>query len=275
MKYDGTTRAEICSNESPTAIIKQQCKNLRINTAILSALKKKVWHGHGFQKLMAMDWVGNHIGHLYMLEKLDNVFVSSFVHTTVNPKEAVHLAQMKSTLNYVFVFERGTRRYLRIQHDSGTAISLGGYDRSELELASILATSFVIEGRTERRELATPDMGLGFWFQAWLGQLSTLFSFSEDAIESFEKANPTSYLVDMTVELSSIRKHSIVMKKVQKTNAFLDSLLQDYGEQTPRIHPTQSLKVGRIKNHGNQVFGEQHYQQQPPPPQQLHVVSAK
>ncbi|ORZ26106.1 hypothetical protein BCR42DRAFT_386678 [Absidia repens] len=61
-------------------------------------------HGHGFKKLMAMDWIG-HIGYLYMLEMHDNVFVSSLVHTMVIPKVTVHLVQMKSTLNYLFVLK--------------------------------------------------------------------------------------------------------------------------------------------------------------------------
>ncbi|KAI8334353.1 hypothetical protein BC941DRAFT_356709, partial [Chlamydoabsidia padenii] len=108
MKYDGANRVELCSNEwkksnvSPNLMIKQQCKNLRINTAILSSLNEQ--YGGGFKNLMAMDWTG-HIGYLYMLEKHDDVFFSSFIHTLMIPKEAANLPQVKATLDHLFLLK--------------------------------------------------------------------------------------------------------------------------------------------------------------------------
>ncbi|KAI8099287.1 uncharacterized protein BX664DRAFT_255503 [Halteromyces radiatus] len=108
IKFDGTERLELCSNEwkksnvSANTVLKQQCKNLRINATILSTLISK--YGDKFDKLMAMDWIG-HIGYLYVLEKHGDVFVSSLLATMMIPKEAAHLAQMKPTLDNLFLFK--------------------------------------------------------------------------------------------------------------------------------------------------------------------------
>ncbi|CAO3597601.1 unnamed protein product [Absidia cylindrospora] len=62
LKFDDRESVELCSNEwkksdvSGDIVMKQQCKNLRINASVLSTLMAE--HGNEFNTIMAMDWIG-------------------------------------------------------------------------------------------------------------------------------------------------------------------------------------------------------------------------
>ncbi|KAF7724993.1 hypothetical protein EC973_000486 [Apophysomyces ossiformis] len=101
-KNGGEHDIELSSNEfkrhcvTPNCAVIQQCKNLRINGAILGhmeALDQNRRCGH----TVAMDWVGN-VGYLYMLANVNDVYIAKKICILRLPKSLADVASFKSTL---------------------------------------------------------------------------------------------------------------------------------------------------------------------------------
>ncbi|CAO3626931.1 unnamed protein product [Cunninghamella blakesleeana] len=109
LKFEGNQSIELSSNEwkksnvNEGVILKQQDKNLRINASILLNLISE--YGVEFNKLMAMDWIGN-IGYLYMLEKTDaGIIIARLINTLMIPTDISNLGSFKTTLCHLFSFK--------------------------------------------------------------------------------------------------------------------------------------------------------------------------
>jgi hypothetical protein len=101
-KNDGEHDIELSSNEfkrrcvTPNCAIIQQCKNLRVNGAILGhmeSLDQDRRPGH----IVAMDWVGN-VGYMFMLANVNDVYVAKKICILRLPKSLADVASFKSTL---------------------------------------------------------------------------------------------------------------------------------------------------------------------------------
>ncbi|KAG1142698.1 hypothetical protein G6F37_007407 [Rhizopus arrhizus] len=113
VRYDRDTKdLELSSNEfkkpSITAsnAITQQCKNLRVNGAILN-------HLHGLNKkidsLLAMDWIGS-TGYIYCLVAHYGVYVAKFIDILTIPISVNGLLEFKNTLRLLFAYKDFTLR---------------------------------------------------------------------------------------------------------------------------------------------------------------------
>jgi hypothetical protein len=86
LKLSESTTVELSSSEwkkssvSEAIILKQQTKNLKTNTCILSTLRSL--YGSQFKDVLAMDWIGN-VGYLYRIEKDDQVFIASQIDSLI------------------------------------------------------------------------------------------------------------------------------------------------------------------------------------------------
>ncbi|KAI9008799.1 hypothetical protein CLU79DRAFT_776383 [Phycomyces nitens] len=104
---DSKTTVEMSSNEWKRASVTkniqlaQQCKNLRINTAILKSLKKL-----GINRTLSMDWTGNS-GYMYKLEWCPDqeVYFASDCIIVQLPTSPLLLFCMKPTLESLFRFK--------------------------------------------------------------------------------------------------------------------------------------------------------------------------
>ncbi|GAA5813632.1 hypothetical protein MFLAVUS_007116 [Mucor flavus] len=81
--------------------LNQQCKNLRINGAILNHLQgldKKI------DSLLAMDWIGS-TGYIYSLVAHHGVYVAKFIDILTIPTSVNGLLNFKNTLRLLFAFK--------------------------------------------------------------------------------------------------------------------------------------------------------------------------
>ncbi|KAG1466648.1 hypothetical protein G6F55_000342 [Rhizopus delemar] len=113
VRYGRDTKdLELSSNEfkkpSITAsnAITQQCKNLRVNGAILN-------HLHGLNKkidsLLAMDWIGS-TGYIYCLVAHHGIYVAKFIDILTIPTSVNGLLEFKNTLRLLFAYKDFTLR---------------------------------------------------------------------------------------------------------------------------------------------------------------------
>jgi hypothetical protein len=105
LKLNESTTVELSSSEwkkssvSEAIILKQQTKNLKTNTCILSTLRSL--YGSQFKDVLAMDWVGN-VGYLYRIEKGDQVFIASQIDSLIIPENVETFGLFKNTLKNLF-----------------------------------------------------------------------------------------------------------------------------------------------------------------------------
>ncbi|KAI7907938.1 uncharacterized protein BX663DRAFT_425650, partial [Cokeromyces recurvatus] len=104
---EDTKDLELSSNEfkepsvTTSNVITQQCKNLRVNDAILN-------HLHGLNKkidpLLAMDWIDN-TGYIYCLVAHHGVYVAKFIDILTIPTSVNGLLEFKNTLQLLFAYK--------------------------------------------------------------------------------------------------------------------------------------------------------------------------
>ncbi|KAI8332421.1 hypothetical protein BC941DRAFT_436630, partial [Chlamydoabsidia padenii] len=108
IRYGRDTKdLELSSNEfkkpsvTTSNAITQQCKNLRVNSAILN-------HLYGLNKnidsLLAMDWIGSS-GYLYCLIAHHGVYVAKLVDILTIPTSVNGLLEFKNTLRLLFAYK--------------------------------------------------------------------------------------------------------------------------------------------------------------------------
>ncbi|CAO3686546.1 unnamed protein product [Rhizopus stolonifer] len=113
VRYGRDTKdLELSSNEfkkpsvTTSNAITQQCKNLRVNGAILN-------HLHGLNKkidsLLAMDWIGS-TGYMYCLVAHHGVYVTKFIDILTIPTSVNGLLEFKNTLWLLFAYKDFTLR---------------------------------------------------------------------------------------------------------------------------------------------------------------------
>ncbi|CAO3673796.1 unnamed protein product [Rhizopus stolonifer] len=107
IKY-GDDDVEISSNEfkkytvTPNLASSQQCKNLRVNGAILDSLQRlspmKTIDG-----TVAMDWIG-HIGYMFAIIDINDIYYAQKIDIIIMPKSTADLAQFETTLDLLFCY---------------------------------------------------------------------------------------------------------------------------------------------------------------------------
>ncbi|KAG0174681.1 hypothetical protein DFQ29_007405, partial [Apophysomyces sp. BC1021] len=108
LEYDRKEKVELSSNEwkkarvSANIALSQQIRNLKVNATIIN--KNQSVYSSTLNRSLVMDFVGCS-GYLYILEKLDDVFVAKTIGLLVLPKEFAILPIFKNTLKYFFMLK--------------------------------------------------------------------------------------------------------------------------------------------------------------------------
>jgi hypothetical protein len=108
LEYDRNERVELSSNEwkkariSSNIALSQQIKNLKVNATIIN--KNQSVYCSTFNQSVAMDFIGLS-GYIYLLEKLNDVFVAKTIGLLIFPKEFDTFSMFKNTLNYLFILK--------------------------------------------------------------------------------------------------------------------------------------------------------------------------
>lgn len=138
----GTKNLELSTSEwkrdktSPTKCFQQQCKNIRMNKAILTHLLGLPFNEANGDRVLTvgMDWTGP-MGYMFAIKQVKDIYVAKPISTLLMPSYLEELPSFEETLNWLYVW--------RNHHLSLKEIMLPALRKCEQEVffSSVLGTS--------------------------------------------------------------------------------------------------------------------------------------